>query len=139
MKRAYEQFSLLKLPHNSTLWLFLTSLFAKPESLRFRVFTYETTTSYRCKPFCRSPLLPFQSQDHFFSSEYVGCFDCLTLMKPSEIQKWNWTDLRQGVGTTFLCPNCGVDSVLGDGAGYLVTRELLIAMKRRFKGKSKIL
>lgn len=33
-----------------------------------------------------------------------------------------------GDGETALCPRCGIDSVIGDGAGFAVDRALLVEM-----------
>ena len=48
-------------------------------------------------------------------SSNCGCFYCLTVFKPADILEW--TDDEQ----TVLCPNCGIDSVIGDKSGYPVT------------------
>ena len=48
-----------------------------------------------------------------------GCCFCLSIFSPSEIE--DWTD----GGKTAICPFCDVDSVIGDGAGYPLTKELL--------------
>lgn len=48
---------------------------------------------------------------------------------PSEISSSGWTDTRNPKGSTALCPECGIDAVLGDGSGYPVTD---IHFKARF-------
>ena len=47
-------------------------------------------------------------------SDTCGCFYCVTTFRPREIIKW--TDDEQ----TALCPNCGIDSVIGEKSGYPV-------------------
>lgn len=55
-------------------------------------------------------------------SERCGCFSCCAIFDPTEIKEW--TD----GGQTALCPECGIDSVIGSESGYPVTTEFLIAM-----------
>nr|QGW61148.1 hypothetical protein ICEMyc226_00116 [Mycolicibacterium sp.] len=35
-------------------------------------------------------------------------------------------------GQTALCPYCGIDAVIGDAAGYPITREFLEAMRAQW-------
>jgi hypothetical protein len=62
------------------------------------------------------------------ASTLCGCFCCLETFIPDEIT--DWTD----EGDTALCPNCGIDSVIGDASGFPVTPEFLAAMERRWFG-----
>ena len=63
------------------------------------------------------------------ASEQCGCFYCLEVYSPAEIS--NWTDSNdEGVGQTALCARCGLDSVIGNLAGFPLTREFLAAMKQ---------
>jgi hypothetical protein len=55
-------------------------------------------------------------------SDLCGCFYCLEVFSPSEIQEW--TD----DGDTALCPKCGIDSVIGSVSGYSIQREFLSKM-----------
>ena len=48
-----------------------------------------------------------------------ACVFCGKVFSPSEIEDW-----ADG-GKTALCPFCDVDSVIGDAAGYPLTKELL--------------
>jgi hypothetical protein len=48
-------------------------------------------------------------------SDTCGCFYCVTIFHPKDINKW--TDDEQ----TALCPNCGIDSVIGEKSGYPIT------------------
>jgi hypothetical protein len=51
----------------------------------------------------------------------------LAVFPPSEIEEWVDAD-EQGIGQTALCPNCGIDSVIGSKSGYPTTKEFLQAM-----------
>jgi hypothetical protein len=44
-----------------------------------------------------------------------GCFYCITTFSPADIIEWTDDEV------TALCPNCGMDSVIGDKSGYPVT------------------
>jgi len=59
------------------------------------------------------------------ASEWCGCFCCLAIFKPEAVQRW----LTDG---TALCPECGIDSVIGSASGYLITREFLERMHRHW-------
>lgn len=48
-----------------------------------------------------------------------GCYNCLTIFKPSEIE--DWLDKKD----TAVCPYCGVDSVVSESCGYKPTKEIL--------------
>jgi len=55
-------------------------------------------------------------------SEVCGCFYCLGIFPPSEIEDWTDDD------DTALCPKCGIDSVIGSISGYPIQREFLQKM-----------
>lgn len=59
-------------------------------------------------------------------STNCGCFYCGETYPPSEITKW--ADNNR----TALCSRCGIDSVIGDWSGYLLTKEFLAAMYDRW-------
>jgi hypothetical protein len=62
------------------------------------------------------------------ASESCGCFYCCSIFPPDRIVAW--TDAScDGEGQTALCPECGIDSVVGDGAGFSITAKLLTDMK----------
>lgn len=46
-------------------------------------------------------------------SKECGCFYCLKTYPPSEIVDWCDED-KTDLGQTAICPNCGIDSVIGD-------------------------
>lgn len=52
-----------------------------------------------------------------------GCFYCLEIFRPTEITEW----IPETKGTA-VCPYCGVDSVIGESSGFLITKEFLTKM-----------
>ena len=59
-------------------------------------------------------------------SDACGCFYCLQIYPPTEIQEWIDDE------TTALCPYCGIDSVIGAKSGYPITAEFLQKMKEHW-------
>ena len=72
------------------------------------------------------------------SSEICGCFHCLATFKPGAIEEWvDWPpDTPDGqenaLGTTAMCPICGIDSVIGAASGYPMTNEFLVRMQKHW-------
>jgi len=64
------------------------------------------------------------------ASERCGCFYCLAVFGPQEIESW----LSEGDGTA-LCPRCSIDSVIGSASGLPITREFLGEMHRLWFNK----
>jgi len=64
-------------------------------------------------------------------STLCGCFYCLATFEPKLIEEWVDED-KDGVGQTALCPNCGIDSVLGSKAGFPLTAEFLTSMQKHW-------
>jgi hypothetical protein len=63
------------------------------------------------------------------SSAVCGCFHCEKTFSPSEIE--DWTDASNPFPEqTPLCPHCGIDSVIGDKAGYAITPAFLAEMNK---------
>jgi hypothetical protein len=61
------------------------------------------------------------------ASKSCGCFYCGAIFPPERITEW--TDVTgDGSGQTALCPECGIDSVIGDRSGTPITGELLTEM-----------
>lgn len=58
-------------------------------------------------------------------SDLCGCYQCGEIFKPSHLQAEDWTD----GGETALCPYCGMDSVIGDAAGFPISDAFLREMK----------
>ncbi len=53
------------------------------------------------------------------ASKVCGCFYCLKIFTPDEID--DWVDN----GKTALCPSCEIDSVIGDASGFPITKEFM--------------
>jgi hypothetical protein len=78
------------------------------------------------------------SSDHreeVLASSVCGCFHCLAVFGPGEIEEWVDED-GAGEGQTALCPSCGIDSVLPGRVGYLLTPEFLARMRKHWFGPS---
>ena len=48
------------------------------------------------------------------ASDVAGCFYCCKTFSPAKIDEW------VDEGGCALCPNCGIDSVIGSASGYPV-------------------
>ena len=75
-------------------------------------------------------------RDEILSSRKCGCFYCLKIFTPSEINEW-CDPIRPMVGAEFVsqtakCPSCGIDSVIGDASGFEICPEFLGAMNKRW-------
>ena len=58
-----------------------------------------------------------------------GCFYCLSVYSPEEIESWIIADDDIDRFGTAICPHCGIDSVIGESSGYPITKEFLQKMK----------
>ncbi len=65
-------------------------------------------------------------RDEVAASERCGCFYCLSIFAPAEIEAW--VDEPRG-GLTAVCPRCGTDACIGDASGYPITTAFLGRMK----------
>jgi hypothetical protein len=65
-------------------------------------------------------------RETFKGSSVCGCFYCLEVFSPGEIEHWTDDD------DTALCPKCGIDSVIGSASGYPIEREFLRKMHDRW-------
>lgn len=61
-------------------------------------------------------------------SARCGCFYCLNIYSPHKIIAW--TDN----GETAICPYCGIDSIIGDASGVLLSMEFLTTMYKTWFG-----
>jgi hypothetical protein len=59
------------------------------------------------------------------SSEVCGCFYCQTTFDPGKIIEW--TDFGHDKGSTALCPNCGIDAVVGSNPNLPVRDSTFLA------------
>ena len=53
-----------------------------------------------------------------------GCFYCLEVFSPQKIDFW----INDKNGKTAVCPNCGIDSIIGESSGYPLTKAFLSKM-----------
>lgn len=65
--------------------------------------------------------------EELLKDEKCGCFHCLKIFSPSEIEEW----IEDERGTA-ICPYCGVDAIIGESSGYPVTKEFLSKMYNRW-------
>lgn len=74
------------------------------------------------------------------ASRVCGCFHCLKTFSPTRIAEWiDWPDgtaedRESDQGATAMCPDCGIDSVLGDKSGYEISTEFLSKMQKHWFG-----
>jgi len=61
-----------------------------------------------------------------------GCFYCLQIFDPTEIEEWLIDDNAIDYKGTAVCPYCGVDSIIAKSAGYPLTIDFLQKMKKRW-------
>jgi hypothetical protein len=56
-------------------------------------------------------------QKEILRSEKCGCFYCLEIFSPDEIDDWHGEDCKE-YEPLALCPKCGIDSIIGDKSGF---------------------
>ncbi|MBV9071019.1 MAG: cytoplasmic protein [Acidobacteria bacterium] len=67
------------------------------------------------------------------ASTLCGCFYCCRTFDPADICEWvDPSDDDVEVGTTALCPFCGIDSVIGDRSGFVPAPEFLQQLNRHW-------
>ena len=71
------------------------------------------------------------NQDSVKNSALCGCFHCLKMYSPDTLTDADLITEANGL-KTYVCPHCGIDSVLGDQCKYPITLEFLTAMKVYF-------
>ena len=67
------------------------------------------------------------------ASESCGCFYCLAVFPPHEIENWLADGPTEGQQTA-LCPHCTIDSVIGSASGFHLTAEFLTRMRTHWFG-----
>ena len=78
----------------------------------------DVTTQEKAHKYCAN------HKEKLLKDKLCGCFHCLKIFAPTEITRW----LDEDSGTA-LCPYCGIDSVIGESAGYPITKEFLKELK----------
>ena len=63
-------------------------------------------------------------------SDLCGCFYCMEVFPPSEIDEW----IDDGAAQTAVCPRCGIDSLVGSASGYPITKDFLQRMHDHWFG-----
>ena len=64
------------------------------------------------------------------NDKLCGCFYCLEIYSPSEINEQIVADNDCDRYGTAICPYCGIDSVIGENSGYPITKDFLTKMNR---------
>jgi hypothetical protein len=67
-----------------------------------------------------------QHRVEILASQNCGCFFCLSIYPALAVVEWLDED------QTAFCPECGIDSVIGDASGYPITSEFLASMKKQW-------
>lgn len=62
------------------------------------------------------------NRKELLESDLCGCFHCLRIYNPNEIEHWIDDD------DTAICAHCPVDSVIAAKSGYPITQEFLQRM-----------
>lgn len=70
-------------------------------------------------------------KESIMKSSECGCFHCLAIFPPTRITDWTDTSGPES-RYTALCPECGIDSVIGSDYGYPITKDFLTAMQRHW-------
>lgn len=80
----------------------------------------------------------YGEREEILNSDKCGCFRCLQIFSPDEIDEWHAED-QNGVGQIPICPKCGIDSLIGDASGFPVEPKFLSKMEEfAFSGISRL-
>lgn len=72
----------------------------------------------------------FLNKKELIVSNKCGCFHCLAIFNPNEIQHWHYETNFNGF--TAFCPFCSVDCVIGSASNFPITSNFLATMQRRW-------
>lgn len=78
----------------------------------------------------RAHAAAFQNRKTVEESRQCACFFCNSIFPANEVTAW----CHDAQADTALCPRCGIDSVIGDAAGYPLVPEFILAMHRYWFG-----
>lgn len=67
-------------------------------------------------------------REEVLNSGRCGCFHCCATFSPQSISEWT-DEADDGQGQTALCPKCGIDSVIGENAGFDLSAAFLQKMR----------
>lgn len=69
------------------------------------------------------------------ASQLCGCFYCKKIFGPDRIV--DWADPKKPhARQTAVCPECGIDSVIGNASGFEITETFLEEMRAAWFGES---
>ncbi len=68
----------------------------------------------------------FRNRDELLRSDICGCYYCLKILPPSNIEEW------VDDAFTGLCPHCGIDSVIGSSSGIPIRLDIFETINRLF-------
>jgi hypothetical protein len=91
-------------------------------------------TDYSIEHLSSAHKLSFANRKTIETSRLCGCFYCCKLFPASLVV--NWTQEKDNVDDTGWCPDCHIDSVIGDASGINLTKELLAVMNAKYFGAS---
>jgi sugar/nucleoside kinase (ribokinase family) len=74
----------------------------------------------------------FENWISVMNSKTCGCYCCGSIFPASRITDNDWT--LDANGRTVLCPECGVDAVLGDASGIPIQEDVLKELHDRWFG-----
>ena len=63
-------------------------------------------------------------------SNQCACFNCCCTFPAVMVEQW-FSEV-DGQGDTGWCPQCGIDSLIGDASGILLTSRFLTAMNEKY-------
>ena len=66
-------------------------------------------------------------REQIIHSQSCGCFYCLQIFLPTEVKRWI-DDGETSKDQTALCPNCGIDAVIGSQSGFPIEPQFLKKM-----------
>jgi hypothetical protein len=75
--------------------------------------------------------LSFQNETSVKASINCGCFHCLQIYPSSFVTTSNFISDTNGF-LTAICPHCGLDSVIGDSKGLVITVDFLRLMNSHY-------
>lgn len=65
----------------------------------------------------------FENWESVKASEMCGCYFCKSIFPSTEVGDNDW--ITDSHGRTVLCPECGIDAVLGDASGIPIQEDVL--------------
>jgi hypothetical protein len=68
------------------------------------------------------------NKQQLMAAQRAGCFYCLKIFEPSEINYW----VDDKPSQSAVCPHCDVDAVLADDGSFAFTPELLKALNHQY-------